>query len=96
VTFRGPQIFQDESKGIICYYDENGDLTCEGWDEGPHFQPDPQQPLLRRYFANFCICAWDVNCNFDASLAVISFPGVSHCVFGNSLMEFGIAHELYR
>jgi hypothetical protein len=65
-------------------------------DEGPHFQPDPQQPLLRRYFANFCICAWDVNCNFDASLAVISFPGVSHCVFGNSLMEFGIAHELYR
>lgn len=42
------QIFKDESQGIICYYDENGDLICEGWDEGPHFQPDPQQPTLRR------------------------------------------------
>jgi hypothetical protein len=41
-------IFKDESQGIICYYDENGDLICEGWDEGPHFQPDLQQPTLRR------------------------------------------------
>lgn len=21
---------------------------CEGWDEGPHCQPDPQKPVLRR------------------------------------------------
>ncbi|KAG0564656.1 hypothetical protein KC19_8G128800 [Ceratodon purpureus] len=43
-----PTVFKDESNGIICYYDESGDLTCEGWDEGPHFQPDLQQPSLRR------------------------------------------------
>jgi len=41
-------VFKDESQGIICYSDQNGDITCEGWDEGPHFQPDPQQPTLRR------------------------------------------------
>lgn len=41
-------VFKDESTGVVCYYDENGDVTCEGWDEGPHFQPDPQQPTLRR------------------------------------------------
>ena len=42
------QVFKDEQNEIICYYDANGDLVCEGWDEGPHFQPDPQQPALRR------------------------------------------------
>ncbi|KAG0556330.1 hypothetical protein KC19_11G044900 [Ceratodon purpureus] len=41
-------VFKDEQNEIICYYDANGDLVCEGWDEGPHFQPDPQQPALRR------------------------------------------------
>lgn len=41
-------VFKEGQNEIICYYDENGDLVCEGWDEGPHFQPDPQQPTLRR------------------------------------------------
>lgn len=40
--------FKDESTGVVCYHDENGDVTCEGWDEGPHFQPDLQRPTLRR------------------------------------------------
>jgi len=44
----GQLFFKDESTGVACYHDENGDVTCEGWDEGPHFQPDPQQPFLRR------------------------------------------------
>jgi len=47
-TGQYPIVFKDESHGIICYYDENGDLVCEGWDEGPHCQPDPQKPVLRR------------------------------------------------
>ena len=47
------QVFKDEQNEIICYYDENGDLMCEGWDEGPHFTPDPQQPTLRKYVRNF-------------------------------------------
>jgi hypothetical protein len=36
-------MFKDESNGIVCYYNEKGELTCEGWDEGPHFQPEVSQ-----------------------------------------------------
>lgn len=31
------QVFEDRSAGIVCYKDENGDITCEGYDEGPRF-----------------------------------------------------------
>lgn len=44
----GQLFFKDESTGVVCYHDENGDVTCVGWEEGPHFQPDPQRPKLRR------------------------------------------------
>nr|GLL35069.1 uncharacterized protein LOC109192516 [Ipomoea trifida]GMD30378.1 uncharacterized protein LOC109192516 [Ipomoea batatas] len=30
-------VFEDKSKGIVCYRDENGEITCEGYDEGPRF-----------------------------------------------------------
>ncbi|PSS18144.1 Chromodomain-helicase-DNA-binding protein like [Actinidia chinensis var. chinensis] len=29
------KIFEDQSKGIVCYRDESGETTCEGYDEGP-------------------------------------------------------------
>ncbi|XP_057797071.1 uncharacterized protein LOC131013083 isoform X2 [Salvia miltiorrhiza] len=31
------KIFEDRSAGIVCYRDENGEITCEGYDEGPRF-----------------------------------------------------------
>ncbi|OIT00576.1 PREDICTED: uncharacterized protein LOC109229050 [Nicotiana attenuata] len=31
------KVFEDRSKGIVCYKDENGEITCEGYDEGPRF-----------------------------------------------------------
>ncbi|TMX03856.1 hypothetical protein EJD97_013374 [Solanum chilense] len=31
------KIFEDESTGIVCYRDENGEITCEGYDEGPRY-----------------------------------------------------------
>nr|GMD33414.1 uncharacterized protein LOC109192516 [Ipomoea batatas]GMD33694.1 uncharacterized protein LOC109192516 [Ipomoea batatas] len=31
------KVFEDKSKGIVCYRDENGEITCEGYDEGPRF-----------------------------------------------------------
>ncbi|CAI9114499.1 OLC1v1015237C1 [Oldenlandia corymbosa var. corymbosa] len=31
------KVFEDASKGIVCYRDENGEITCEGIDEGPRF-----------------------------------------------------------
>eukprot|EP00249_Psilotum_nudum_P012654 c23902_g1_i1 orf=200-679(+) len=36
------KIFSDESKGIVCYRSESGEVTCEGFDEGPHFHPSAQ------------------------------------------------------
>ncbi|XP_039157422.1 uncharacterized protein LOC104419525 isoform X2 [Eucalyptus grandis] len=32
-------VFEDRAEGIICYRDENGEIICEGLDEGPRFQP---------------------------------------------------------
>ncbi|KAL3511563.1 hypothetical protein ACH5RR_024280 [Cinchona calisaya] len=31
------KVFEDRSKGIVCYREENGEITCEGIDEGPRF-----------------------------------------------------------
>ncbi|VFQ83743.1 unnamed protein product [Cuscuta campestris] len=33
------QVFEDGPKGIVCYRDESGEVTCEGYDEGPRFCP---------------------------------------------------------
>lgn len=44
-------MFKDESNGIVCYYNENGELMCEGYDEGPHFQPEAPK-YFTRYFLN--------------------------------------------
>ncbi|KAL1367206.1 hypothetical protein HN51_021251 [Arachis hypogaea] len=32
------KVYEDESQGIICYQDENGEIICEGYDEGPRYQ----------------------------------------------------------
>ncbi|KAE8669749.1 Remorin family protein [Hibiscus syriacus] len=29
------KVFEDQSQGVICYRDENGEIVCEGYDEGP-------------------------------------------------------------
>ncbi|CAI9767099.1 unnamed protein product [Fraxinus pennsylvanica] len=34
-SFSKNKVFEDLSAGIVCYRDENGDITCEGFDEGP-------------------------------------------------------------
>uniref|UniRef100_A0A0A0K9A8 Uncharacterized protein n=1 Tax=Cucumis sativus TaxID=3659 RepID=A0A0A0K9A8_CUCSA len=31
------KVFEDQSEGVICYADENGEIICEGYDEGPRF-----------------------------------------------------------
>jgi len=29
------KVFEDQLRGILCYRDENGEMICEGYDEGP-------------------------------------------------------------
>ncbi|KAL9228475.1 hypothetical protein vseg_004054 [Gypsophila vaccaria] len=39
------QVFEDHATGIICYKDDNGEIVCEGLDEGPRLlQPQPPTP----------------------------------------------------
>ncbi|WMV57397.1 hypothetical protein MTR67_050782 [Solanum verrucosum] len=45
----GLKVFEDTSTGVVCYRDEYGEITCEGYDEGPRFchQP-PKSPSKSR------------------------------------------------
>uniref|UniRef100_A0ACD6ADE6 Uncharacterized protein n=1 Tax=Avena sativa TaxID=4498 RepID=A0ACD6ADE6_AVESA len=29
------KVFEDQVRGIVCYRDDDGELVCEGYDEGP-------------------------------------------------------------
>eukprot|EP00250_Pteridium_aquilinum_P028496 c37264_g1_i1 orf=259-648(-) len=33
------KVFSDDSTGVVCYWNERGEMVCEGPDEGPHFNP---------------------------------------------------------
>uniref|UniRef100_K4AM25 Uncharacterized protein n=1 Tax=Setaria italica TaxID=4555 RepID=K4AM25_SETIT len=37
VSFTGKvhKVYEDKNMGILCYTDKNGELVCEGLDEGP-------------------------------------------------------------
>ncbi|XP_039016634.1 uncharacterized protein LOC120147290 [Hibiscus syriacus] len=37
-SFSKNNVFKDQSQGVICYRDGNGEIVCEGYDEGPHFR----------------------------------------------------------
>ncbi|GMI77835.1 hypothetical protein like AT3G14280 [Hibiscus trionum] len=37
-SFSKNKVFEDQSAGVICYRDENGEMVCEGYDEGPRFR----------------------------------------------------------
>ncbi|CAH2053730.1 unnamed protein product [Thlaspi arvense] len=40
-------VFEDPIQGIICYTDDNGEVICEGYDEGPRC---PQEcPMVASY-----------------------------------------------
>ncbi|XP_010552185.1 PREDICTED: uncharacterized protein LOC104822615 [Tarenaya hassleriana] len=33
------KVFEDPVQGIVCYRDDNGEIICEGYDEGPRCLP---------------------------------------------------------
>jgi hypothetical protein len=41
------QVFEDPIQGIICYTDDNGEVICEGYDEGPRCPT--QSPMVASY-----------------------------------------------
>lgn len=41
------QVFEDPTQGIICYTDDNGEVICEGYDEGPRCPT--QSPMVASY-----------------------------------------------
>ncbi|KAG2305648.1 hypothetical protein Bca4012_085179 [Brassica carinata] len=40
-------VFEDPIQGIICYTDDNGEVICEGYDEGPRCPPE--SPVIASY-----------------------------------------------
>ncbi|XP_028796265.1 uncharacterized protein LOC114751762 [Neltuma alba] len=38
------KVYENRSEGIVCYQDENGEIFCEGYDEGPRFQRTSKPP----------------------------------------------------
>ncbi|CAA7024666.1 unnamed protein product [Microthlaspi erraticum] len=40
-------VFEDPIQGIICYTDDNGEVICEGYDEGPRCPPE--SPMVASY-----------------------------------------------
>ena len=40
IFFLSKQVFEDPIQGIICYTDDNGEVICEGYDEGPRCPPE--------------------------------------------------------
>ncbi|CAH8293019.1 unnamed protein product [Eruca vesicaria subsp. sativa] len=40
-------VFDDPIQGIICYTDDNGEVLCEGYDEGPRCPPE--SPMITSY-----------------------------------------------
>ncbi|CAH8260454.1 unnamed protein product [Arabidopsis lyrata] len=40
-------VFEDPTQGIICYTDDNGEVICEGYDEGPRCPT--QSPMVASY-----------------------------------------------
>ncbi|XP_015060818.1 uncharacterized protein LOC107006814 [Solanum pennellii] len=45
----GLKVFEDKSTGVVCYRDEYGEITCEGYDEGPRFcHQTPKSPSKSR------------------------------------------------
>jgi hypothetical protein len=39
------QVYEDKNMGILCYTDENGELVCEGLDEGPRLTRQDMEKL---------------------------------------------------
>uniref|UniRef100_A0ACD5XYC5 Uncharacterized protein n=1 Tax=Avena sativa TaxID=4498 RepID=A0ACD5XYC5_AVESA len=38
------KVFEDQVRGIVCYRDDDGELVCEGYDEGPRLgMPLPEK-----------------------------------------------------
>lgn len=47
VTCKVHKVYEDKNMGILCYTDENGELVCEGLDEGPRLTRRDMEKLTR-------------------------------------------------
>ncbi|XP_016574652.1 uncharacterized protein LOC107872489 isoform X2 [Capsicum annuum] len=53
------KVFEDKSTGVVCYRDENGEIICEGYDEGPRFPhqlPESPKPRLENQRTTSTVC----------------------------------------
>ncbi|KAJ0075212.1 hypothetical protein Patl1_33852 [Pistacia atlantica] len=86
------KVFEDKLEGIICYRDENGEMVCEGYDEGPRF---PQQIPTTTYdprdaeIMNILLQRWlDIVNNGESSKADKGGVAVKEDINGNGFNSF--------
>ncbi|GLJ10797.1 hypothetical protein SUGI_0135370 [Cryptomeria japonica] len=48
-NFDQVKMFQNSPEGIVCYKNEDGEVICEGYDEGPCFRPLPGRQQEHHY-----------------------------------------------
>lgn len=54
------KVYQDASRGIVCYRNEYGELVCEGYDEGPHLRRTQEQKEQYREDAKLYGCVQEI------------------------------------
>lgn len=58
--YEAVKVYQDASRGIVCYRNEYGELICEGYDEGPHLRHAQQQDEQYRQDAKLYGCIQEI------------------------------------
>lgn len=58
--YEAVKVYQDASRGIVCYRNQYGELICEGYDEGPHLRHAQQQDEQYRQDVKFYGCIQEI------------------------------------
>ncbi|XP_061340928.1 uncharacterized protein LOC133287353 [Gastrolobium bilobum] len=75
------KVYEDQSEGIICYEDENGEIICEGYDEGPRYQRI-SRPTHHPRDAEIMNLLLQLSC-----LQIVKGEGINHAVESVHLQE---------
>ncbi|KAH9305648.1 hypothetical protein KI387_010052, partial [Taxus chinensis] len=90
-NFEEIKVCQDHPQGILCYRDQDGEVICEGYDEGPYFRPSPGQQQEEQYRKDVHLYS------IIQGVRLYLVEGIDYtCIMGQSLMGlfFEGEHEL--
>jgi hypothetical protein len=77
--YEAVKVYQDASRGIVCYRNEYGELICEGYDEGPHLRHTQQQEEQYRQDVKLYGCIQEIR--------PYLVEGIDYTCMGGDLVE---------